>query len=194
MIAETITPSTLPIRIGCLSGCSTIARTETVPRVVASSAASPAGMKMSHCIITIGTTSAGLPRMYVATGSPMLLELRYSAPSAPIAASGARRWNHSRLHSTNSAPTVSAATNATTIEGCRSVVSRSRERMLKIRHGVATKKLMRLSTICACEPPTRMRAATYPTAITMPITANPCIASNNPAMPLLNLLMPCDYL
>ncbi len=27
----------------------------------------------------------------------------------------------------------------------------------------------------------------------MPITANPCIASNNPAIPLLNLLMPCDY-
>ena len=73
-----------------------------------------------------------------------------------------------------------AEANATTIDEWKMSKIGSLERMANIRQGLHTKKLKRLSTICALDPPMRSRAAMYPARITMPMTQNPCNAFSSP--------------
>ena len=128
--------------------------------VVTSSTVRPIGVNTACCMTRIGATSAGLPRMYVAIGRPMLFEFRYSEFSAPMVASAAFMWKNSRLRIRKTTPTSTAEKNATTMEEWKISKIFSLDRMANIRHGLDTKKLNLLSTICAVGPPMRMRAAT----------------------------------
>ena len=128
--------------------------------VVTSSTVRPIGVNTACCMTRIGATKAGLPRMYVAIGRPMLLEFRYSEFNAPMVASAAFRWKNSLLRIRNTNPTSTAEKNATTMEEWNISKILSLARMANIRHGLDTKKLNLLSTICAVGPPMRMRAAT----------------------------------
>ena len=85
-------------------------------------------------------------------------------------------------HTRNSAPTSTAEKNATMIDEWKISKIGSFDRIANIRHGLDTKKLKRLSTIWALGPPMRIRAATYPTPITMPMTQKPSIAFNRPGI------------
>ena len=123
----------------------------------------------------------------MAIGRPMLFEFRYSAFNAPMVACAASMWKHSRLMMRNATPTAMAEANATTIDEWKMSKIGSLERIANIRHGLHTKKLKRLSTICALDPPMRSRAATYPVRITMPMTQNPCNAFSSP------MTSPCLY-
>ena len=76
-----------------------------------------------------------------------------------------------------------AEKNATKIEEWKIAKIFSLDRIANIRQGLEMKKLNLLSTICALDPPICMRAATYPTAITMPITQNPSMALSKPGIP-----------
>ena len=76
-----------------------------------------------------------------------------------------------------------AEKNATKIEEWKIAKIFSLDRLANIRQGLEMKKLNLLSTICAFDPPICMRAATYPTAITMPITQNPSMALSKPGIP-----------
>ena len=87
-----------------------------------------------------------------------------------------------RLRIRNTTPTSIAEKNATMIEGWKMSKIGSLERIANIRHGLDTKKLNLLSTIWALGPPMRMRAATYPTKITMPMTQKPSMALNKPGI------------
>ncbi len=167
---------------GWCNGCLRISFAETLPLVVTSSTVSPIGVNTACCITRIGATSAGLPRMYVAIGRPMLFEFRYSEFSAPMVASAAFRWKKSRLSIRKTTPTSMAEKNATMMEEWKISKIFSFERIANIRHGLETKKLNRLSTIWAVGPPMRIRAAMYPTAMTMPITQKPSIALNRPGI------------
>ena len=84
--------------------------------VVTSSTVRPIGVNTACCMTRIGATKAGLPRMYVAIGRPMLLEFRYSEFNAPMVASAAFRWKNSLLRIRNTNPTSTAEKNATTME------------------------------------------------------------------------------
>ena len=156
--------------------------TDTLPLVVTSSTVRPTGVKIACCMTRIGATRAPLPRMYVAMGRPMLFEFRYSEFSAPTVASAGPKWKNSLFSTRNSAPTSTAEKNATMIDEWKISKIGSFDRIANIRHGLDTKKLKRLSTIWALGPPMRIRAATYPTPITMPMTQKPSIAFNRPGI------------
>ena len=95
----------------------------------------------------------------MAIGRPMLFELRYSEFSAPMVASAGFMWKNRRLRIRKTAPTSMAEKNATMMEEWKISKIFSFDRIANIRHGLDTKKLKRLSTICAVGPPIRNRAA-----------------------------------
>ena len=124
-----------------------------------SSAVSAIGVKTTCCISTMGVTAAGSPRMYVATGRPMLLAFMYMETSVPTVESARSSRNTKRASSMNAVPVITALPNATAIEDVNTSARFSFEISVNIRHGVATKKAKRCSTICAVGPPTFARAA-----------------------------------
>ena len=133
---------------------------DTLPLVVTSSTVSPIGVNTACCITRIGATSAGLPRIYVAIGKPMLLEFKYNEFNAPMVASAGFIWKKALLSSRNTIPTRIAEKNATTIDEWKIAKIFSFDRIANIRHGLDTKKLNLFSTVCAVGPPIRIRAAT----------------------------------
>ena len=152
-------PSTVPMSNGWCNGCLSTCFTENLPLVVTSSTVSPTGVNSACCMTRMGATSAGLPRMYVAMGRPMLFEFKYSELSTPIVASGALRWKNNLLSTRKTSPTPTAEQNATMIVESNRCVMFSCARMANMRHGLAMKKLRRLNTYCAWAPPICRRAA-----------------------------------
>src|SRR5690606_8344984 len=171
--SETTAPASDPRMIGLRTGWASTNRHESRPLVVASRTSSTTGASTSSCRRITGTTAVASPSTYTATGRPMLFALTYPEPAAPTTASGAGSRSHSRSTSTNT-PALTTAEAAATASGARtSAPTSARARTVNSRAGLATKNPTRLSTVLASGPPTPRRAATYPTATTRAMIANP---------------------
>ena len=124
---------------------------------------------------------APLPRMYVAMGRPMLFEFRYSEFSAPTVASAAPSEEQLVQHQEQRADEYSGEErhDDRRMEDLEDRLFRQNcEHQTRAGHEEAETVEHHL----ALGPPMRIRAATYPTPITMPMTQKPSIAFNRPGI------------